>query len=220
MKERPILYSTPMVQALLSGTKTQTRRTKGLDFINESPDSWESATIASGKNDTILACFRGKINPLIVASAFKCPYGSIGDRLWVRETWAPKGITKNGERRAPAYIADGDDADAWRPSIHMRRESSRIILEISDIRIERLHSISADDAVAEGILEHAPWPEIPDEPRYQLYGILGEAQVELGGDPTTFDPIFSFLSLWHSINGGNSVERNPWVWALTFKRLS
>ena len=210
-----------MVQSLLAEKKNQTRRTTGLDIVNQDPETWLSATIVSGAGGSTLAGFRGKKNPLIVSSAINCPYGSVGDRLWVRETWAPEGWTENRDLfLSPVYKADDHSPKGlWRPSIHMPRAFSRIALEITDIRIERLQSITAIDAIGEGIQEHKPWPEVPDRPRYQLYGIMGEAMTEIGGEPTTFDPVMSFLSLWGSINGQNSVPLNPWVWVVCFKRL-
>lgn len=218
MTERPILFSMPMVQALLDNTKTQTRRTNGLEFINQDPDSWQSATIVSGENDKVLAAFRGKVNPLIVASAVECPYGQIGDSLWVRETWQDTGWSGKYPI-SPAYKAAGHFADRWRPSIHMPRSTSRILLEITDVRIERLQSISAADAISEGIKAHEPWLEVPDVPRYQLYGPLYEKSADKLGYETISDPIFSFFTLWISINGDDSVKRNPWVWVVNFKRI-
>lgn len=133
MKERPILFSAPMVMALLAGYKTQTRR------------------IVKARKDRELGCelapceLAGEVNS---GDYRNCPYGQPGDRLWVRETWG-QGSTRvmyragcNTEYRPP----DG----RWRPSIHMPRWASRITLEIEKVRIERLHSITEADCRAEG----------------------------------------------------------------------
>ncbi|MCF0071299.1 hypothetical protein LZD49_12530 [Dyadobacter sp. CY261] len=220
MREKPILFSTPMVQALLDDTKNQTRRTNGLEFINENPDRWLSASIVSGEDDKILAAFRGKVNPLIVASAVECPFGKEGDRLWVRETWQ-NGGWDGTTTVSPAYKAAGHAhlCGGWRPSIHMPREISRVLLEITDVRIDRLQNISAADAIGEGIKAHESWPEAPDVPRYQLYGPLYEKSADKLGYETISDPVFSFFTLWISIHGDDAVKKNPWVWVVNFKRL-
>lgn len=135
MKERPILFSAPMVRAILEGRKTQTRRViKPQPESHLDPDSvkgaWESGFID-----------------------VKCPYGQPGDRLWVRETfaWLPDGLNADQNHGRYHYRADGDLAVKWQPSIHMPRIASRITLRIKDVRVERLQDISDADALAEGV---------------------------------------------------------------------
>lgn len=136
MQERPLLFSAPMVRAILEGKKTQTRRVvKGLalDWLTP-PVAFSPAFVASAENRPI------------------CPYGYAGDRLWVRETW-------HRWPNPPGYIYRADVVDqlldtpksGWRPSIFMPREACRLLLEISGVRVERLQEISDDDVMAEGL---------------------------------------------------------------------
>lgn len=190
MPERPILFSAPMVRALLADTKTQTRRVVNpltADRINHCP---------------------GFLEDLLYVS---CPYGQPGDRLWVREAhwwfkdehdpvtgyFPPKLTAEDVE-----YRADGDDGrKVWRPSIHMPRWASRITLEITGVRVERMQDISEADALAEGIrLLNG---------RYTFNGGMHESR-------TARD---SFRALWESINGAGSWDANPWVWVVEFKRV-
>lgn len=194
VKERPILFSAPMVRAILDGTKTQTRR------VVKQPERYE------GGLHNCLHC---------------CPYGQPGERLWVRETWmSVKGTGVEArdphtkERTDYAFAADhppGSYSDEcrkdfglkWKPSIHMPRVASRILLEITEVRVERLRSISEADALAEGIVR------LPD----------GGFGLPKGEHYHAADPRISYLSLWESINGPGSVEADAWVWAVSFRRL-
>lgn len=196
MKERPILFSGAMVRAILEGRKTVTRRVvKGLD-----PERLgETMTRAQWR----------QVNrelPESFGITYLCPYGKPGDRLWVRETWARVGNTDPGylvyRATYPACLPPGlervpaDIRDAgyrWRPSIHMPRAASRILLEITAVRVERLHGISRGDAMAEG----CPFPNMAAGP----------------------DPRQWFAELWQEINGADSWAANPWVWVLEFKRV-
>lgn len=203
MKERPILFSGAMVRALLANTKTQTRRAVKID-------------ITMGR-ESILAPRRGKryapvyLLPENAAEAFACcPYGQPGDRLWVRESFA-EGIHQMTDANHWAYAADHFGTqqrlgDRWKPSIHMPRAASRITLEITSVRVERLQDISSCDAIAEGI-EACPhggeWRNYLDRAPYR--------------DALT--PRVSFRSLWDSINGPGSWDSNPWVWALSFRQI-
>lgn len=154
IRERPILFSAPMIRAILSGRKTQTRR--------------------------------------IVKPGKPCPYGQAGERLWVREAWG-----RHPESPAIVYRADADclphpfgrlGEPKWRPSIHMPRAYSRILLEITGIRQERLHDISNSDALAEGV-----------EPR------LG------------YSAAYCFARLWESIHGPDAWGADPLVWVVGFQ---
>ena len=139
-------------------------------------------------------------------TSVKCPYGVIGDRLWVRETWAqipemrpsgyftdPKWIGRNYW-----YRADGDKptwGGNWRPSIFMRREACRIILEITDIRAERLQEMTEEDAIREG--------------------------AQCAGFPASLTNLGAFAGLWNSLNAkrGFGWNENPWVWRIEFRRI-
>lgn len=193
-KERPILFSGPMVRAILDGRKTQTRRVvKGAWALegDESGCGWEPPA---------------------------CPYGEPGDRLWVREAWGLMDTQPSDgpDRATLGYRADGDAAapngrhQLWRPSIHMPRWASRITLEITDVRVERLRSISREDVRAEGIPEtFGDWGAL----RFPGF----EAHV---WDNMRFDEQWKLC--WDQINGdrpGCSWDANPWVWAITFRRI-
>jgi hypothetical protein len=193
MKERPILFSAPMVRAILEGSKTQTRRlVKIPDFVRGEP--------------------------------FDCPYGKVGDRLWVRETWKYWDWTEDGmpwikyqaddetkffdscipeewsdrveQVWAELSVSNNYEIDQaardykWRPSIFLPRWASRILLEITGVRIERLNDISVGDCCAEGA------------PLDQTHAVETWYQ-----------------ELWESINGAGSWAANPWVWVIKFKAL-
>lgn len=194
MKERPILFSAPMVRALLDGTKTQTRRVvKGL-----TDKMWIEATANGGFNvcyDGEPTCGTGVWEVAEHAHPISCPYGQPGDRLWVREAWAPRAI--DPECTAAAYRATDDECNGpWKPSIHMPRWASRITLEITGVRVERLQDISSDDAAAEGW----PGPDAQNSIRHAY-------------------PIAWYSHLWEQINGAGSWAANPWVWVVEFKRI-
>lgn len=204
MKERPILFSAPMVRAILSGAKTQTRRVV--------PTMVTGGRVEyPGKRDS-----RGysRVNWLDTAegmatAAQECRHGKPGDRLWVRETWGALPHMLGGfQRESLRYRADGEYQNEhgtwrWRPSIHMPRWASRITLEITDVRVERLQDISEEDAIAEGALEWA---------RDALAAYAA-------GNPTRLSAVGYFWLLWESINGPCSWDANPWVWVIEFKRL-
>lgn len=205
MADRPILFSGPMVRAILEGRKTQTRRRikrqRDMEFdINDlhfGPYWLSYATDAEGE-----------------AARVRCPYGSPGDRLWVRETWAENLGTAGGT----IYRADHGDkccglatldlaygkcthhVDRWRPSIFMPRLASRITLEITGVRVERLQGISEADAMAEGCPLINPDPFIPGH----------------GGSPASG----WYSQLWEDIHGAGSWDANPWVWVVEFHRLT
>lgn len=252
MKERPILFSAPMVRALLAGTKTQTRRavSRGNSVLD-----WDGNSLAKwgGLDLSIATAFSAQTKGASVGS----PAGVVslhalasglpgyrpgehtshriyprwrpGDRLWVKETFglhayldftdwhrgSIRGEIEDDirERFAVAYRADHYDKDhaAWRPWIFMPRWASRITLEITEVRVQRLQSISEEDAIAEGVEATSP----PDLLRYRDY--LPEREAIRSSWTHARD---SFLSLWESINGTASLAADPWVWALTFKRVT
>lgn len=182
MKERPILFSAPTVRAILAGTKTQTRRVVKDRHIDAAPP----------------ACFFQWLRE-------RCPYGQPGDRLWVRETWAygVHAIAAERDEDGPfVYRADGTDQGRlcarWRPSIHMPRSASRILLEITAVRVERLKDITWSDAAKEGI-------HVPRRARDRVDPEIG--------------CVAQFRRLWEQINGSGSWDTNPWVWVVEFKRV-
>lgn len=215
MKEKPILFNTEMVRAVLDGRKTQTRR-----VIKPQPNhqlemcpysGWaEMGDVGNGK--TGCHCNGGK---------FKCPYGQVGNRLWVRERFCLGEIVSGDslpEEIDPLYIEQphgkgvvipyeyaisqdiGIEDVKWKPSIFMRREYSRINLEIVDIRVERVMDITPEDALAEGI---EAWVE-----KHQPIG-----------DKRSIYPHSDFAFLWDSINKerGYGWDVNPWTWVVEFK---
>lgn len=195
-KELPILFSTPMVQAILEGRKTQTRRIRGLEDINDAPDDWNLLMLDEGSLNGGPAGFGALFNSKKYENytAFmKCPYGRPGDRLWVRETWAKVGHDEPPLIEGYIYKADEEISGMrWRPSIHMPKAAARIWLEVESVGVERLQAISWDDAVAEGCS---------------------------GYRPEQYEPPMEFRDLWKRINGPESWEQNPWVWIVKFKRI-
>jgi len=216
--ERPILFSGAMVRALLDGTKTQTRR------VVKMPPSWDCIVYADcGAGMWPYASDDGK-NPTYdnMEVPMVCPYGLPGHRLWVRETWycddyrvqSGPYLEVDGARKLLAYRADGErpyeaEQPVWKPSIHMPRWASRILLEIVSVRVERLNDCSEVNALAEGI-DADELAERQD--RYDVIckgsGASGRATAQL-----------MYRELWESINGAGSWAANPWVWVVEFKRV-
>ncbi len=201
-KERPILFSAPMVRAILEGRKTQTRRVIKLRPRKDGP----------------------KLMPELFESfggvGHACPLGAPGDRLWVKESWAIDNCGRNVSVKPEAwsegfpikrlrYIAtdtapahDKNEQPYWwnrRPSLFMPRWASRISLEIKSVRAERLNDISADDVRAEGV-------DVSD--------------IKSRGRNRQTDCMREFRQLWRSINGEESWDQNPWVWVIEFKLLA
>ena len=219
VKERPILFKGDMVNAILEGRKTQTRRVVKPQFDADgepeemcatTSEGWQSAGHSGRWWDACNGDDQAAIN---------CPYGKPGDRLWVRETgWEPPETTpkmlRDGADTWPKYLYDAsiDQTEhewckehAWkrRPSIFMPRWASRITLEITDVRVERLNDISEKDVMAEG----CEWiDEVP-------------SLFSFGNEHTSRSPKNSFRSLWESINGPGSWDENPWVWVVEFKKM-
>jgi hypothetical protein len=220
MREIPILFSTPMVQATLADRKTVTRRTVGLDMINQDPDKWKIYYIGNyykGQN-VFWVMFQHLESRKRVS--IKCPYGIKGDKLWFRETWALQkyfnGLT---EECFPVYKADFDGPVSWnwKPSIHMPKTAARIWSEVSELRVERLHDITEEEAIKEGIE-----PLLASGAQLATHGRLYKHYTEHndGIFGTGLRPIKSYNTLWESINGPESWELNPWVWVESFKVVS
>lgn len=222
MKEYPILFSSPMICALLEGRKTQTRRVvapRGLGFIDCCCCGTEARWIGEGDRWHCGTCGGGaRLTPSDVEYV-RCPYGAPGDRLWCRETWAPNDGSAAGYLyRSDYHGASGfhkcdlktgiwtHSVSRWRPSIHMPRAASRILLEITDVRVERLQGISIEDAKAEGAWD-------PDA------SIVAKVAEYFGEDVLAANPRKAFRMLWESINGADSWAANPFVWAVSFRRV-
>ncbi|HBR3907413.1 TPA: hypothetical protein L9T70_004760 [Klebsiella pneumoniae] len=223
MKERGMIFNGEMVRAILDGRKTQTRRiVKGTDgavkFCKEWDINGEEIFVVLGEKD------HTGMNPVL--GAISCPFGAVGDRIWVRETWSSDfanyypndrvWYAADNNRRLDIEVVDGvrgiysPESDVhvpfrWQPSIHMPRWASRILLEITDVRVERLNAISEEDARAEGIIDG---------------GCLNCGEPEPCGcanpEPDATD---AFAYLWQSIYGQESWNANPWVWVISFERI-
>jgi hypothetical protein len=211
IKERPIIFSAPMVRAILEGRKTQTRRAINAVGIEKGSDHtlcWPMDNSFGRHNNNRygvmwLASKSKWIGPEKQFHLFAaCPYGQPGGRLWVRESFYAGPGEEDFHTRFLGYVADGDHPHGRdymvKPSIHMPRWASRILLEIMDIRVQRIQEISEEDAIAEGIDLRELHPEID----------------------TVVD---HYRGLWNYINGLNgpkSWANNPWVWAISFKRIA
>ena len=201
-KERPILFSALMVRALQEGRKTQTRR-----IVQPAPISNSTCgPLISFNHGTPEWSFGLQDQDARGLRWWRCPYGVVGDVLWVREAW--QSDVEDGPRKPsdipkgrPFFYAAGGAKDAgqlavkcagWRPSIHMPRWASRITLQITNVRVERLNDCSEADAIAEGMT----FPE----------------GLQWGNNPRE-----AYASLWNHINGPGSWDANPWVWAVSFE---
>ncbi|HGW1780654.1 TPA: hypothetical protein ACNMRI_002343 [Klebsiella pneumoniae] len=226
MKERGMIFNGEMVRALLSGRKTQTRRiikdcTVGRDQI--------SKFIQIEKK--FIGCYPEDVPELIREC---CPYGIPGDRIWVREAFRVHSratdvatlVYKASERnswteqthRVPVAVCNKPATpEKWTPSLHMPRWASRILLEITDVRVERLNAISPEDAESEG-LERTNFTGFGDEP-----GLPSYPEPDVYFDPLKKQwkeyPPEAFAGLWESIYGKGSWQANPWVWVIEFKRV-
>jgi hypothetical protein len=209
MRERPILMTPENAQKCHDGTKTQTRRLNNLEIVNVNPSQWQFAGWLPGE-------YRAPFQRNGVTVYIKCPYGVVGDRLWVREPWAWPG--------EEAHLYKGNPSDArlvdewkkdqnncqvkWTPSIHMPRFACRTVLEITDVRVERLQEISEEDALTEGVtrIDHGRgyyFSAVRDEPHHGNW----------------VDPVDAYRELWESIHGKGSWDLNPWVWVITFQKV-
>lgn len=215
IKERPILFSGEMVRAILAGRKTQTRRLvkpqppvdidelHGFSLRKRAPyrveDNETGCILGMGFQDDDDRYYIAKAN--------------VGDRLWVRETWVPldrdhnvgdskyayrADMTRDSEDIRQEYLAAGRDY-RWRPSIHMPRCASRITLEVTGMRVERVHDITEENARAEGV---------------ESCEFFGKAK---SGHPLAPCKT-AFAWLWKTISGPESRDANPWVWVIEFKR--
>lgn len=229
MRERPILFSAPMVRAILAGTKTQTRRVianrsrafSNTIMVDEGDGWWPHASDDCESH----ICYDGNERPIA------CPYGRAGDQRWVRETsrcialseLPPKNLGridieyKAGGSRSidyalherprwyPSRDSNADGSPRWQPAIHMPRWASRITLKVTGVRVERLQAISEADAMAEGI--YKPLGS-------QFWHADPSANILPGNTPQ-----WAYRNLWESIHGHGSWGANPFVWCITFRRV-
>ncbi|QNH64141.1 hypothetical protein H4317_11060 [Hymenobacter sediminicola] len=195
MKERPILFSGPMVRALLAGTKTQTRR-----IVKAKPGGSFQVYYRPFDNSREV---QGLTAGGTLGDVIKCPYGQPGERLWVRETHHKygSGWIYRADYGEHTPVSDGIGGP-WKPSIHMPRVASRILLEIVSVRVERLQDISLKDVRAEGC-------EVRE---FSLLFTEDAAERQQVGASV-------YRTLWESINGPSSWQANPWVWVVEFKRI-
>lgn len=215
MSERPIIFSAPMVRAILDGTKSQTRRVVKWSRAGRNE---EPVKVCRRRSDSWT--FRYGTRPITDEQEIKCPYGKSGDTLWVRETFAKRIFDENlpelvyradnaarcfAEPDQPApvseifYLSSNWWAPKWTPSIYMPRWASRITLEVTGVRVERVDAISVADVIAEGCAKVDKWDL----------------------SCLTPDPRQEFMALWDQINEkrGYPWASNPWVWVVEFKRV-
>lgn len=225
MKERPIIFNPEMVRAIIDGRKTMTRR-----IMKVQPESNQLGLLLitdSTKHSDIGKYHWAESNATgnhVRSKFFLCPFGAVGDRIWVREAFFPAPLEMQSapprktmwniayrdgvqmDKLAPAeYNPTIYNYERWTPSIHMPRWASRILLEITDVRVERLNAISEEDARAEGIIDG---------------GCLNCGEPEPCGcanpEPDATD---AFAYLWQSIYGQENWNANPWVWVISFERI-
>lgn len=227
MTDRPIIFSAPMVRALLDGRKTQTRRVSGLQDVNQRPDAWSLHNVgplgymakpsAKGKFGATFESREIEHGTLMVCPQ-KLPFG-VGDRLYVREAHAivpasayrlSDGVEQRATPDSPdtaVIFREGFDRSAgglrWRPSIHMPRWASRLTLTVTDVRVQRLQAISEADAVAEGVERWglATWKDYTSD----------------GATHVVLNCRHSFSTLWNSLHGHEAWDANPWIAAYTFE---
>lgn len=217
----PILFSTPMVKATLGDIKEVTRRTQGLEEININPNDWQFEwadfslkypwrfTQISSLNEKSLS------EKNFYQAEAKCKYGKVGDILWVRETF-------HEDKAGYLYKADYSPEALrivqtnpitkmkWKPSIFMPKDACRLFLEITSIKVKRLHDISEEDAIKEGAKPCSD--ELSMENRLNNYNNPSNATY-----PLVY--VVGFKNLWKSINGEASWNLNPWVWVIGFKKV-
>lgn len=219
MKEHPILFNGPMVRATLEGRKTVTRRVI-TPSMRSADSQFELHQREDGSWQPMHTFDESSMDDLGTEHPIACPYGKPGDRLWVRETWAadaqvdavaPRDLSQGEPIHYPADGAVRQTGCAMitpgkgRPSIHMPRWACRILLEITDVRVERLQDISEDQAKAEGVRLYTDHAELGDW--WHVEGI----------ETYSADPRKSFELLWQSTGG--EWNANPWVWVVEFQRV-
>ncbi|CAN0620418.1 conserved protein of unknown function [Burkholderia multivorans] len=217
MKEHPILFSAPMVRAILDGRKTQTRRIVKWRDVRTGLNLRFSGLTASAVGNAWVLESPTRASHEWRCAPTQCPHGHIGDRLWVRETWAQPTTLDPGptfyRANYPYCVPQGfenvpaESEITWKPSIHMPRAMARITLEITGVRVERLQSISEDDAIAEGV------------DGQMCAAAVGRAPSRAKLLPVA---VHGYAHLWESLNAarGHGWDANPWVWVIEFRRIT
>lgn len=217
MRERPILFSGPMVRAILDGAKTQTRRA----LLHKGAPVHQARTSGAWRRLHDGLWYWLREDGEVIGGGVRCPYGQPGDRLWVREAWGLNqrlGYAPDTKRPVSArslhFRATAPDADVgcWRPSIHMPRWASRLTLDVVSVRVERLQALSDEDIAAEGVTAEIAETLVRTTPG--ALRKLGEVY-----HSRLADPLYRWHVAWTLINGRESWDANPWVWALTFARV-
>ncbi len=220
IREKGLIFNSEMVRAILDGRKTQTRR----------PIKWKQTRFTEiGEREDGSKWPWSEDAEHACDFWHPCPFGAVGDRIWVRETWSSDfanyypndrvWYAADNNRQLDIDMVDGvrgiysPESDVhvpfrWHPSIHMPRWASRILLEITDVRVERLNAISEEDAEAEGINMEALYDS------QDCYDCI--ADHNMTGRPTVTG---AFKYLWESIYGEEGWKSNPWVWVIEFKRV-
>lgn len=213
MKEIPMLFSAPMVQAIMEGRKTQTRRLVDAPDLIAAPDRFRFIGDSVGRDFPRPAIkyddrvwYEWQLTNSNEASWVERCRWEKGDLLWVRETW--RGIDQDYGQPRYEYKATEtiNVSEKWKPSIHMPKEAARIWLQVESVRAELLQDITEDDAISEGVEKMGEFV-FP----YKHYA---------SGAASCIDAKTSFRTLWQAINGDESWVLNPWVWVISFKVLS
>ncbi|WP_025155128.1 hypothetical protein [Morganella morganii] len=208
MKERGMIFNSEMVRAILNGRKTQTRH-----VMNNQPCYLPGESNSVQDNGD--SYYRWLGDPSNDTSGwFCCPLGKVGNRLWVRETFQVGLCTETTiaykATHKPSDLEEGwHEAIKWRPSTQMPRWASRILLEITAVRVEHLQDISEEDAVAEGVVTG----------RYGNEGNWMKGFYAPGGNQPHQTAKSAYSELWCSIYGVDAWYKNPWVWCITFKQI-
>ena len=230
MKEHGMIFNADMVRAILDGRKTQTRR-----IMKPQPEPcprgghwWRSNVFKTMLHvEDEMQNGKGGWGGLVGDA---CPFGDVGDRIWVRETWAEAGASApdlklyraNYPEHVPSIYENVPPAEEirWTPSIHMPRWASRILLEITGVRVERLNAISEEDAQREGVHTEV-WDQTVVARNYAARDEFFQFWSEDMPHYVEMNQLYrsSFRSLWESIYGAENWQANPWVWVISFKRV-
>lgn len=205
VREKPIIFSAAMVNALLADRKLQTRRLNGLEYINEAPDEWTCSLVDDSHTFTFVNHRTGEVVEI------ECPWGPVGTVLWVRENWRtlamwdslpPRGLPGSPPVRYEADAAiNGPTPYPYgklRPGMFLLQSLARIRREVTALRCGRLQKITEADAIAEGV-EPEPHPKYP--------------VLMAGGG------VRAFKTLWESLNGAGSWKRNDYLWVVSFRKI-
>jgi hypothetical protein len=218
-KEIPILFSTEMVQAILKGRKTMTRRIVKWPTTPDWHDyDYDPNIVVRPNGGDWWPHFQHINGGQDKTGALKSRYGNPGDLLWVRETWGKNYFDESIVYKAGPFSQDYDPHfvpgdckflldERWKPSIHMPKDAARIWLEVTDIKVERLHDITGYDVLQEGIGRPLPFARSMTQAKMDYESREPGLKKE-------------FEELWQKINGPESWEANPWVWVVSFKVLS